>query len=601
MMKRNLLAVFLIALAVTTHAQKPTDPRLAGLDSIANRILKEWHGAGVGIAVIEKNKVVYAGGFGYRDVENKLPVTANTLFAIGSCTKAFTASVLGMLQKDGRIDIDKPVIIYLPQLKFQNEYTTQHITTKDLMSHRSGLPRHDWSWYGFPSTSRDSLIKRIAFMEPTAELRQIYQYNNFMFLLQGALAEKITGQTWEQNVRDKIFLPLGMKTSNFSVIEMAKSADHSKGYEEFKDSLRKIPYYNIDVMGPAGSINSSASEMSNWLMTWINGGKFNGKELIPPGFVIQAMSSQMVSGAGLPSADAADTHINNYGLAWGIGSYRGHYRAAHGGNIDGFSAQAAFFPSDSIGIVVLSNQNGSAIPGILRNYISDMMLKLPKKDWNTINKVAAFKNKMANAGNKNADSLARKRNTKPSHPLTDYAGTFEHPGYGKLLLTLRNDSLFGYTTNQSFWLSHYHYDVFKPYFFEDGKIDPDDQSRVRLNFQTNSSGSIEAISITALEPAVKELRFTKLPTVVALTKKDLEIYAGEYLLGPQTVTVYIKGEILVVVLPGQPEYELLAAGNHLFNLKALDGYQVKFDVNEKKEATGLSFLQPNGVFKAKRK
>ena len=136
-------------------------------------------------------------------------------------------------------------------------------------------------------------------------------------------------------------------------------------------------------MGPAGCINSSVSDMSAWLITWIHGGKFNGKEIIPAGFAKEAMSSQMIIGSGFPEADTKDVQFSNYGFGWSLASYRSHYRAEHGGNIDGFSASTSFFPTDSIGIVVLTNQNGSSIPSIVRNILADKMLGLKYYDWNS--------------------------------------------------------------------------------------------------------------------------------------------------------------------------------------------------------------------------
>ena len=261
-------------IAITTMAQKrksvaPPD-RFAGLDTTFARVLNDWKVAGFAVAVVEKGKVVYSKGFGYRDYEKKLPVTPNTLFAIGSCTKAFTSSLVGLLQKDGKIEYDEPVRKYLPDLKFYNDDLNNHLTVRDMMCHRTGLPRHDFSWY-LANTTRDSLIARIQYLDPSAPLRQTWQYNNFMFLAQGVLAEKLFGKTWEENVRDKIFKPLGMKSSIFTMGEMEKSSDASRGYEVEKDSLiKKMDYYNIDGMGPAGSINSSVTDMANWLTMWTN-------------------------------------------------------------------------------------------------------------------------------------------------------------------------------------------------------------------------------------------------------------------------------------------------------------------------------------------
>ena len=193
------LSVLVLISTFSSRAQTKVDKRFVGIEAEINKILKDNHAAGVAVAVVEKNKVIFAKGFGYRDVENKLPVTEQTQFAIGSCTKAFTASILGILQKDKSINFDKPVVTYLPDVKFYTSDLTNHITIRDMMSHRTGLPRHDLSWYIAPDT-RDNLVKRIQYMEPSAELRQTWQYNNFMYLLQGVIGEKLTGKSWENNV-----------------------------------------------------------------------------------------------------------------------------------------------------------------------------------------------------------------------------------------------------------------------------------------------------------------------------------------------------------------------------------------------------------------
>jgi len=196
---------------MTGFAQKnPVAPAnaLAGIDSTLERILKDRKAAGFAVAVIEKNKVIYAKGFGYRDVEKKLPVTPNTLFAIGSCTKAFTSMLVGLLNKEGLVDYDKPVREYLPALKFFNTEMNNQVTVRDMMCHRTGLPRHDYSWYLFNTDSRDSMLQRVQYQEPTATPRQTWQYNNFMFLAQGMITEKLTGKSWEQNIREITLNPL---------------------------------------------------------------------------------------------------------------------------------------------------------------------------------------------------------------------------------------------------------------------------------------------------------------------------------------------------------------------------------------------------------
>ncbi|HYF29676.1 MAG TPA: serine hydrolase [Chitinophagaceae bacterium] len=588
-----------VLLAGAAYSQT-IDKRLAGLDTFVNRVLKDWRAAGCAVAVVEKNKIIYAKGFGYKDWEKKIPATENTQFAIGSCSKAFTSALLGMLVKDGKLDLDKPVHNYLPELQFFNEALTNNVTARDMMCHRTGLPRHDLSWYG-ATTPRDSLVYRIRFLEPSAPLRQIWQYNNFMFLAQGVLAEKLYGKKWETLVREKILEPLGMVRSNFSVNDLQKDIDFTFGYREQKDSVVRAEYINIDPIGPAGSINSTVKDMGNWVITWINGGKFNGKEVLPASYVSQAMSSQMVVGGGLPSKENPDIHFSTYGFGWFLASYRGHFRVDHGGNIAGFSASTCFFPSDSIGIVVLVNQDGSTVPSIVRNTIADKMLGLSYRNWSKLQKDAVARGKAAAAQRVNTDSINRKPNTKPSHALTDYTGVYENPGYGRVNIMLDKDTLwFNYNQFRRKWyFKHYHYDIFNTFDIDNPEPRGDDFSKVR--FIIDNKGDISSFE-TKMEAAVKEIVFTRVPPTIALTKNDLQPYLGEYELEGLVVKVYLKGEnTLMVLVPGQPDYEMVPTKKHEFDFKTLKGFSIKFEVNEKNEVTAASFVQPNGTFTAKRK
>lgn len=593
MKKRALLFFLLIPFLVI--GQKPTDKRLAGLDTFVTKVLKDWNAAGVTIAVVEKGKVVYTGGFGYRDVEKKLPVTENTQFAIGSCSKAFTASIIGMLEKEGKLDIDKPVRNYLPELKFKNEYTNTHATLRDMMCHRTGLPRHDMSWYG-SWASRDELLKRIQYQEPSAELRERWQYNNFMFLAQGVVIEKITGKSWEENMKERIFTPLGMSNTNLSVSDMEKSNDHSLAYSTKDSILKAIPYRNIDAMGPAGSVNSSAKDMAKWLITWINNGKYNDKEIFSSAYRNAAITVQMATGGGTPGSDQPDIHFSGYGLAWGLSSYRGHYRVEHGGGIDGFITTTGFYPSDSIGIFVSSNQGG--VTSSIRNFIADRMLKLRYENWNKFLLDNANKAKEAAKTILKNDSIGHVFNTKPSHNLKDYTGTYTNPGYGSLEIILKDGGLMSKFNNIDVRLDHFHYDQFNAVI-----LDPalEGGEPIRFSFEINSKGDIDKI-IIPFEQGVDDIEFKKEVKEISLKKGELEKYAGEYSLGPQTIKFEVRGEnTLWGIISGQPEYELVAIGKNEFKIKILDGYSILFDVNEKGVVEGASFIQPNGTFKATKK
>lgn len=597
-----LLAVF--CLAVQAQKKPMPDARLAGIDAKLEALLAEWKVAGFAVAVVEKDKVVYAKGFGYRDYEKKLPATANTLFAIGSCSKAFTSALLGVLRADKKLEFSDSPTKYISNLKFFSDDLDEDLTISDLMCHRTGLPRHDYAWYFFNTDSRDSLIQKIQYQEPSAGVRQRYQYNNFMFMLQGVIAEKITGKTWEENIREKFFKPLGMNSSNLSMAEMEKSSEPSLGYDVMNDKeIKKLDYFHIRGMAPAGSINSSVNEMANWMRVWIYGGKFNGKEIIPTNYVTEAMSAQMVSSAGLPSKEHPDVQFNNYGYGWGLNSYKGHYRVSHGGNIDGFSASTTIYPSDSLGIVVLVNQNSSALPSIVRNIMADRMLKLSQTDWSKELKADVEKNKKQQAEASAKATANEKKGTRPSRLLEQFEGQYTHLGYGTFRMYVKHDSLFGTSGLHKFWLRHVHYDVFQPFIFDRlNKIDTADKSEVRFNFRSGLDGELESVLVSGLEPNVKPLEFVSKPTTKSIKPDELKKYVGDYELASVTSKIYLNkaGTGLNLFVPGQPEYDLEYLGGNKFSIKGLSGYKVEFEEAGGK-VSGIAFIQPNGTFKAKRK
>jgi len=599
---KRILVLVLCALALQSTAQQATDPRFAGLDTAFARVLKTWHAAGFAVAVVEKNKVVYAHGFGDRDVNGKLPVTPNTLFAIGSCTKAFTATLIGKLQQDGKLNIDKPVTNYLPELRFYNDAMNNTITLRDMMSHRTGLPRHDLSWYFFNNQSTDSLVMRIQYMEPTYGVRQKWQYNNFMFATQGALVAHLSGKSWGDNIKDNLFIPLGMTRSDVDIPEMEKTEDIAIGYGLKKDTIiKKLDYYHIEGMAPAGAINSSVNDMAKWVIAWINNGKYNGKQIIPETHRKEAISSQSIIDGALPAKEEPGIYFANYGFGWFLSSYNGHYRVEHGGNIDGFSASTSFFPADSVGIVVLANQDGSAIPGIVRNLISDRMLKLGYHDWSGELKKQFDKGKEAR-------DKAEKEKPKDeihhpaTHPLADFSGKYSNPGYGTIRLFIKNDSLFAKTDMQSLWLKQRNYDIFD-LFLNNPKepIDTTDSFDFRLQFTMNLSGDIDGVQ-ALLETGLKPIVFSKVIECKPITAAELQKYTGDYDLEGMTVKVYVKdNKTLYVLVPGQPDYEMVYLGNDKFALKALSGYYLQFGPPGAAKITEATFIQPNGSFKAVRK
>ncbi|MGF1925196.1 MAG: serine hydrolase [Bacteroidia bacterium] len=414
------------------------------------------------------------------------------------------------------------------------------------------------------------------------------------------IVEKISGKTWEQNVKEKFFEPLEMTRSNTDIKAFQNDSDAALPYVTVKDTvIKKIDYYNINGMGPAGSINSSVNDMANWLKVWISGGYYKKKEIVPSSYIGEAATAQMVMGGGLPR-EHKDVFFANYGLGWMLESYRGYYRVEHGGNIDGFSASVAFFPTDKIGIVVLTNQNGSALPGIVTNSVADMMLDLKPINWNG---EAIARAKTASLNEKQIAKNAKKPlilNTKPSHPLKSYTGSFANSAYGVVKIAEEKDLIYATAGENKLQLKHLYYDVFEPRSVDKKGVVDTTSSKMLFNFLSDNDGRISGVNIQ-LDADRDPVLFAFKPEVKKLTLKELDNLTGDYALGQVTVKVSLKGNTLYIFVPGQPEYETEYGVGDVFELKALKGYSVKFETVPNQKAPSMSFIQPNGTFKAIRK
>lgn len=594
------MKVILLLIAITClngFIYSQSDKRLKGVEKELNEILEITKSAGFAVAVVKGNEIIYSKGFGYRDYENKIPVDNNTLFAIGSSTKAFTSSILGQLRKEDKLSFDESPIKYVPDLKFFNDEMNNSIVIKDLMSHRTGLPRHDWSWYVFPTYDKDSLMRRVEFQEPFTGVRKQWYYNNFMFLTQGVIAERITGKSWEENMYERLLKPLKMTRSNLSIKELRKADNVALGYEIVDEKISKMDYYRIAGMSPAGSMNSSVNEMSNWLMTWLNKGKFEGNEIIPEAYINEAMSSQMVINGALPDDEFPDIHMATYGYGWMLSSYKGHYRVEHGGNIDGFSADVIFFPSDSIGIVVLANQNGSSVPSLVRNTIADRLINVESTDW-----IKRYKDRKAKQEDveEEAEAAPIQKKQAPQHQPKDFTGFYENLGYGQFEIIVENDSLFAVLPLWKLYLEHKHFDIYKSYKVTDEGIDTSDEG-LAFNFQIDNEGEIYNLKLK-IEPTLEPLEFIRKPKTIDVEETTLQSYVGEYDLSGTILKTYIKEKnSLYLFINGQPEYELLPTDKHRFSFKVLDGFKVEFIENEDGEIGEIKVIQPNGTFRAVKK
>ncbi|SFB31539.1 serine hydrolase [Algoriphagus aquimarinus] len=596
-MRTTILSFLFLFSCSLIFAQSKLDTKQ--LDSKLQALQEATKTVGFSVAIVKGDEILYAKGFGYRDLDNKLKADENTLYAIGSSSKAFTVALLGIMEEERGLKFNDSPKKYLPDLKFYNDELNNQVTILDMISHRTGLPRHDISWYLFPTEDKDSLLSRVKYQEPFTGVREQWYYNNFMYLAQGLITEKLTGKSWEDNIKERFFIPLNMATSNVTIEELQNHSNISKGYvlEEFETN-KITPYYNIAAISPAGSINSSVKEMTNWLKIWLNEGALNNIQVLPKAYVEKAINPLMLVGGGIADKQFPDQHLNSYGYAWFTSSYKGHYRLEHGGNIDGFSANVSLFPADKIGIVILSNQDGSSLPTLARNMISDEILGLEKTDW-----VGYYTEKLDKAKEQQKESKTEKKsntvpNTSPSHGLAEYTGKYNHPGYGTFNIVSTNDSLWAQFPRERMYLKHTHYDVFEPFMVKENKVDTLSGLGINFNFRSNDLGDIESANLK-VEPTLDPITFKRSPEEAKVSTATLASYVGTYTLSGTELKVSMKNESLMLFVPGQPEYMLTATQENEFIIKGLSGYKVRFE--EKESVLNMLLIQPNGTFTAIKK
>jgi CubicO group peptidase (beta-lactamase class C family) len=473
---------------------------LVGLADLVQGIMHDWHVPGLVLAVVKGDEVIFSQGFGTRDRAGGFAVTPHTLFPIASCTKAFTTTALAILVDEQRLDWDTPVKHYVPTFKLYDSLASERITPRDLVTHRSGLPRHDLVWYNSPC-NRQELVERLQYLEPNQDFRAVGQYQNLMYMAAGYLVEQIAGQSWEAFVQQRIFDRLGMNRSIFSTTTAQTLADFAFPYREEQGEVKPIPFYESQqATAPAGAIVSSIEEMARWLLVQVNQGSYGETRIVSEQQVAQMHTPYMVGPVPFPFAEIP---LLTFGLGWWIEPYRGHLLVEHSGHIDGFSALVTLLPEQNVGVIVLCNLDGVAVPNIVAYTICDRLLELKPVAWSERFKQFQTDSKAAEGPAKEQTGAGPVPDTHPSHALDAYAGEYAHPGYGILSVAYVGDWLQAMYNGMTFPLSHYHYDIFELALPQFGQ-------HLKVAFTTNVEGVIESVS-APLEPTVKPIVFKRLP------------------------------------------------------------------------------------------
>ncbi|HLB52955.1 MAG TPA: serine hydrolase [Chlamydiales bacterium] len=550
---------------------------------------------GAAVGIVMGGELVYAKGFGKADLETGLPVTEDTIFQIGSCTKAFTSFLVGTLIERSVIFWDQPIIDLLPRFRLKDSYATHHATIRDLLSHRSGFPRHALSWYGSTHLKRDDLIERLRYLELSTDFRDRYQYGDLMYLAVAAALEEIEGKSWEEQIGEKILTPLHMTRTGYSLQEAERMGNCATPHMAKKESVKRMAFRDFSLIGPAGGLYSTIKDLSEWVKMHLNRGVANGVSFISP-VVLQEMYAPQSIVPGAPQTKESPLCLS--GLGWNLMPYRGHYFVSHDGGVDGFTSVVGLFPEEKMGIIVLTNCNLNPLARYLSTYLIDQLLGLSPIDWLNEGAETLRKNWEIEEENKAAEGLTRKMGTTPSHPLSHYAGFYTHPGYGQLIIEEDVNGRLKITLNDlSAYLDHWHYDVFVLSDEQQDMI----QSRegTKFTFHTGVDGEITKIS-APLEPTTKEIVFIKDREHSEEHASYLQQFVGFYEIYGHVVEIALRDGVLYGILPGQPVYELIPDKENHFVVKSL-GYSLHFNLDKNRKVERAVLSLPYGSFSAQPK
>ncbi|MFN3557338.1 MAG: serine hydrolase [Bacteroidales bacterium] len=583
-----LTALFALAVFIVNGQDKKPNLNPDEIDTFMEKVMEDWNIPGMGIGIVHKDELIYQKGYGYRDYGNKIPFTSQTLVQIASNTKLFTVIAAGMLVEEGILTWDEPIKKAVPEIEFFNDHLNNNVTLRDMLGHLTGISRHDLIWFQSDFT-RKEIFDRLKYLEPSAPLRTKFIYNNIMYTAVGYIIELKSGMTWEDFVTERILKPLEMNQTLFSIEKMQQTRDYGVPYNEKSDTTL---LYKVELktdghaVGPAGAIISNIDDISKWVITILNDGKYKNRQVIPssvlketlePVFAFRNRSVELHGWKETLNVQAALGRFTEV--------YRGNFLTNHGGSMPGFQTQISMLPHDSIGIIVfgLGDQSRRAVDFVTDNLI-EHLLGLDQTDWNSRYLTFRDINRQTFISGRTREDHDRVDNTTPTHPVSDYTGFFTNPMYGDFTTYLRNDTLFFNFRNTEVPLSHYHFNRFDSDFDEDfGKWS--------LNFLINPQGEIGSFVVSLDQ---KQAEFIRKPDPALSTIEVLSQYIGFF--GDETFETEVRivgGKLLF------GSTELVPHKKHVFKVKDFDNRLVEFVAQDNK-VTAIQLKNEYGVFEFKK-
>jgi CubicO group peptidase (beta-lactamase class C family) len=499
----RLVPLFVLLLAAAPARAADFDPK--PIDDLVEKAMAEFRVPGAAVVVVQDDRVVYLKGFGVREQGGEPRVTPDTVFAIASCSKAFTSTLAAMTVADGKLGWDDKVRDHLPAFRLSDELADREVTVRDLLCHRTGMPRHDWLWSnGSGEDNVEELIRRWGRGRHSTSFRSTWEYSNVPFTTAGLLAGKLVGADWAAATRKRVFTPLKMNNSSCTWKEAEAAADHATPHYLGADkAIKPIKWDRIDHAGGAGCVNSTARDMGNWLRFHLAGGEFDGKRLLAERHLRETHSPQMLvklEGAWLSFFPPRVTRFASYGLGWFVHDYRGHTVVSHGGTLTGFRAQLMMVPEKKVGVFAVCNLRPSGFTEAVTRSVLDHVLGLPAEDWVKHQKGQQQIVDFQLALNKGVRAMNRAKDTEPSLEPEKYAATYEEPAYGKLEVTKSDDGLRLKSGKYVFRLEHHHYDTFTAIPVEPvDEVFQFDRQTLDAHFRLGPDGKVEGVKFLEQE------------------------------------------------------------------------------------------------------
>lgn len=435
---------------------------LAGIDAYIEPAMPQWEVPGFAIAVVKDDSVIFARGYGVRELGRPDPVDENTLFAIASTTKAMTAAALGMLVDEGKLDWDDPVTQHLPGFQVGDSYVTREFTIRDLLTHRSGLARNDNLWIASPF-DRAEIIRRARFLPVAGRFRADYGYHNIMFITAGETVAAVSGTSWDDFVSRRIFQPLGMTRSTTRMDTVAVRENVSASHTREDGKIIAAPPRDYDEIGGAGAVFSSAAEMARWIRLQLAHGSYDGRRLIADSTVKEMHSPQtIIRPDSVDERLFRETNFRAYGLGWVVQDYKGRKLVHHSGYLNWTRTHVGLIPSEGIGVVAISNLSSSNLQLAVMYRVLDALLGEPPRDWSAEYLALSERADARAEEERRKLEAARHKDTRPSLALGDYAGNYTDDLYGEVRITIEDGGLvLRYSPDYAADLEHWQHDTFR--------------------------------------------------------------------------------------------------------------------------------------------